>query len=93
VRWISHFPARFLFAAKPLTSNLIKGGNHMELVAIRAIDELGRLVIPKEVREVNTWREGTQIAIYIHGSTVLLETAKPGQEAPESKRQWPYTSE
>ena len=62
----------------------------MELVDIRTIDDLGRLVIPKEIREANNWGEGVKIAIYTHDDTVLLETHKPDQEAP-SKRKWPYS--
>ena len=52
----------------------------MELVAIMTIDELGRIIIPKEVRKAKDWREGTKIAIYTHSKVLVLEKHQPCQE-------------
>ena len=57
----------------------------MELITVRAIDDLGRLVLPKEVRQANNWTEGTPIAIYTHNSTVLLEAHKPENQEEDTK--------
>ena len=55
----------------------------MELIGIRTIDELGRIVIPREVRNTNGWETGSKIAIYaIDGDVVLKEGDEEGQEAP-----------
>lgn len=32
---------------------------------VRKIDSLGRLVIPKEVRKVNGWEEGTPLEMFV----------------------------
>ena len=52
----------------------------MELVAVRTIDELGRIIVPKEVRQTKGWCEGTKIAIYTHSDALVLESHKPNQE-------------
>ena len=55
----------------------------MELIAIRTIDELGRIVIPKEVRSDNGWETGTKIAIYAIDGEIVLGESK-GEE-PEAR--------
>ena len=52
----------------------------MELAAVRTIDELGRIIVPKEIRQAKGWSEGSKIAIYTHDDTVVLELCKPEQE-------------
>ena len=52
----------------------------MELVAERTIDELGRVIVPKEARQAMGWDKGTKIAIYVHNDTLVLETIEPLQE-------------
>ena len=52
----------------------------MELVAVRTIDELGRIIIPKEERQAKGWCESTKIAIYTHSDALVLEAYKPEQE-------------
>ena len=43
----------------------------------RAIDPLGRVVIPKELRDALDWNAGDPISIYVDGNSVILrkETA------------------
>ena len=39
---------------------------------IRRFDDLGRIVIPKEIRRARGWEEGTPIGIVPDGETVVL---------------------
>jgi len=55
----------------------------MELVAVRTIDELGRIIVPKEARKAKDWTEGTQIAIYSHSNALVLELYTPPEEQDE----------
>jgi len=55
----------------------------MELVAVRTIDELGRIIIPKEERQAKGWSEKTKIAIYTHSNALVLEKYQPPQESEE----------
>lgn len=40
---------------------------------IRRIDDLGRVVIPKEIRRARGWEEGAPIEIVPDGETVVLQ--------------------
>ena len=46
----------------------------MELVAVKTLDDLGRISIPKEVRQEYGWGKGTAIAIYTNNDTIVLDT-------------------
>jgi len=52
----------------------------MEFVAVRTIDELGRIIVPVEARKVQGWDKGTKIAVYINKDTLVLEKFQPSQE-------------
>lgn len=39
---------------------------------IRRFDDLGRIVIPKEIRRARGWEEGAPIEIVPHGEDVIL---------------------
>lgn len=39
----------------------------------RKLDELGRVVIPKEIRNNLTIPEGTPLLIYVEGNKIILE--------------------
>lgn len=43
---------------------------------IRKVDELGRVVIPKEIRDSQDITEGTPMEIYVEGSKVIIEKYK-----------------
>lgn len=45
---------------------------------VRRIDELGRIVIPIEVRRVNGWEIREAIEIYTENDTVVLKKYAPG---------------
>lgn len=45
---------------------------------VRKIDSLGRVVIPKEVRNVNGWSEDTPLEIYTDGNKVVMGEYNPG---------------
>lgn len=40
---------------------------------IRKVDELGRIVIPKEIRTRFQIEEGTDLEIYIQGNKIILQ--------------------
>ncbi len=43
---------------------------------IRRFDDLGRFVIPKEIRKSLNWKEGTAIDITVKDGKVILEECK-----------------
>lgn len=45
---------------------------------LRKIDELGRIVIPKEIRRNLNMNEGDPLEIYINGEEVILKKYLPG---------------
>ena len=44
---------------------------------VRKIDELGRIVLPKEIRDRYRWEVGTPLEIYVEGETVVLQKYDP----------------
>ncbi|MCL2526826.1 MAG: AbrB/MazE/SpoVT family DNA-binding domain-containing protein [Defluviitaleaceae bacterium] len=52
----------------------------MEFEAIRTIDDLGRIVIPGEIRKEMGWEDGTTIAIYTSGNAEVLQESTGEQE-------------
>lgn len=42
----------------------------------RKLDELGRVVIPKEIRRNLTIPEGTPLMIYVEGNKIILEKSQ-----------------
>ncbi|TCL74199.1 AbrB family transcriptional regulator (stage V sporulation protein T) [Hydrogenispora ethanolica] len=45
---------------------------------VRRVDELGRVVIPKEIRKVNNWREGDSLEIFVDDDAkVILKKYSP----------------
>ena len=66
----------FFILPKPaadLFITTIKGGKNMDFVEVRTIDDLGRIVVPKDVRDVMDWEQGTKIAIYLCDDAVVLK--------------------
>lgn len=45
---------------------------------VRRVDNLGRIVIPKEVRKIKGWEVGTPLEIYTDEETVIMKKYKPG---------------
>lgn len=45
---------------------------------VRKVDELGRIVIPKELRKIMNIEEGTAMAIYTDGEQIILKKYEPG---------------
>lgn len=48
-----------------------------ELGVVRKIDDLGRLVIPKEIRRVLHIDSGTPIEFYVDGNGIMLKKHEP----------------
>ncbi|MDD4493425.1 MAG: AbrB/MazE/SpoVT family DNA-binding domain-containing protein [Eubacteriales bacterium] len=44
---------------------------------VRRVDELGRIVLPKELRKSLTIAEGDPMEIFVDGSTILLKKYEP----------------
>jgi len=40
---------------------------------VRKMDELGRIVIPAEIRKRNGWKEGQPLEMFIDGDQLILE--------------------
>lgn len=47
---------------------------------IRKVDELGRIVIPKEIRTTLEVEEGTPLEIYVEDEQVILKKYEPDSE-------------
>ncbi|UED70735.1 AbrB/MazE/SpoVT family DNA-binding domain-containing protein [Brevibacillus sp. HD3.3A] len=45
---------------------------------VRKIDHLGRIVLPKELRDTFRWKTGTPLEVYVDGETVVLREYAPG---------------
>jgi len=46
----------------------------MENLGAKTIDELGRVIVPKEVRQVKGWKTGDKIAFRNCDGVIVLET-------------------
>ena len=44
---------------------------------VRAIDDLGRVVIPKNIRQIQGWSEGTLLEVFADNKGVLLQKYEP----------------
>jgi transcriptional pleiotropic regulator of transition state genes len=44
---------------------------------VRKLDQLGRLVLPKEFRSTHNWPEGTPIEIFVEGEDIILRKYEP----------------
>jgi len=51
---------------------------------VRTVDELGRVVLPKNFRQSQGWGEGTKIAIYQDQETLIIKLADR-QEEPDDE--------
>ncbi len=45
---------------------------------IRRVDDLGRIVVPKEIRETHGMQEGTPVEFFVEGEHIIIKTYKPG---------------
>ena len=56
--------------------------NQMERLSTRKIDELGRIVLPSELRNEPGWDTGAKVAVYyVNDTTVLLQVPKEQSRA------------
>jgi len=53
----------------------------MDLVAVGTIDDMGRLLIPLDVRGAKGWKKGTKIAMYIGDDYLMLDESKHDDES------------
>jgi AbrB family transcriptional regulator, stage V sporulation protein T len=77
LRWkkfsVNSAPKGAFFSEEKWTSNQ-KGGNKLKALGIvRKIDDLGRIVIPMEVRRVQGWEPGTPIEMFATDKGVVLQ--------------------
>ncbi|MFS0883552.1 AbrB/MazE/SpoVT family DNA-binding domain-containing protein [Metabacillus niabensis] len=47
---------------------------------VRKVDELGRIVIPKEIRRVYEIKESDPLEIFVDGEMIVLKPYKPNKE-------------
>lgn len=45
---------------------------------VRNIDDLGRVALPKELRDIRGIKAGDPVAIYVDGNVICLEKHVPG---------------
>ena len=45
---------------------------------VRKIDELGRIVLPKELRDQRELFSGTQVEVFVDGKDIILRKYAPG---------------
>lgn len=45
---------------------------------VRKIDQLGRIVLPKELRDTREMPEGTPLEVYTEGDQIILKKYQPG---------------
>lgn len=45
---------------------------------VRKLDQLGRVVLPKELRDTFEFEEGQALEIYTEGDLIILKKYKPG---------------
>ena len=50
---------------------------------VRRIDDLGRVVIPKEIRRSLGIREGDPLEVYVDSNGVIFKPYQPWKEMPE----------
>ena len=51
---------------------------------VRRIDELGRIVIPKEIRNTLRIKEGDPVEIFTNKDKIILKKYKPMEEANDN---------
>jgi transcriptional pleiotropic regulator of transition state genes len=57
----------------------MKGGERLKSIGIvRRIDPLGRIVIPKETRDMHDIKDGDAVEIYVKGDLIVLKKHNPG---------------
>lgn len=45
---------------------------------VRKIDDLGRIVVPKEIRRISDIKDGDPLEIFMDGNLIVLKAYKPG---------------
>ncbi|MCL2361685.1 MAG: AbrB/MazE/SpoVT family DNA-binding domain-containing protein [Defluviitaleaceae bacterium] len=46
----------------------------MKILGAKSIDELGRIIVPKEVRQAKGWAEGDKIAFCSYNGIIVIES-------------------
>ena len=59
-------------------SRLLKGGKEMRSTGlVRQLDELGRLVVPSELRHSRRLEKGDPVEIFVQGDLIILRKYEP----------------
>lgn len=53
---------------------------------VRKIDELGRICVPKEVRDVNGWKSGQPLEMYMDEGKLVLTGYRANEEKEQALR-------
>jgi len=52
----------------------------MENLGTRTIDDLGRVILPKEVRQAKGWKKGDAITFYNINGDIVIKQEEPNEE-------------
>lgn len=52
----------------------------MENLGTKTLDELGRVIVPKEVRQIKGWKKGDTISFYNYSGIIVIDTSGKIQE-------------
>jgi len=61
----------------------------MERLGTRTVDELGRVVMPREVRLLKGWKLGDKITFCNYNGVIVIETSDLAQEPVQMPEQAP----
>jgi len=53
----------------------------MKTLGTRTIDELGRIILPKEIRQSKDWATGDKITFYDYNGIIVIEKGELDQES------------
>jgi len=78
---LSISPCALLFSVGLcIYTQLGKGGKNMEKLENRTIDDLGRVILPREFRQAHGWGEKTVVTIYQDNDTLVIKLAASQEE-------------
>jgi len=61
----------YAFSKLAPVGKLYEGADIMEYIKTVAIDEMGRIVLPRTLRKENDWQMGTELDVYDAGNGII----------------------
>jgi len=53
----------------------------MKNLGTRTVDDLGRIILPKEVREAKSWNKDDKLTFYNYNGVIVIETSNQVYES------------